>query len=180
MIIKLIKKVIRKLIFLINPVFYARRLGVDIGFNCRIATDKFGSEPYLIKIGNNCSITRGVTFVNHDGGVWIFRKDNENFDIFGKIVIGNNVYIGNETTILPGVTIGDNCVIGASSVVTKSIPSNTVAAGAPIRYICKTEEYFNKTKEKNINTKGKKDKKKIILENIDEKGIIKGELNPKK
>ena len=64
--------------------------------------------------------------------------------IVGDIVVGNNVYIGTRTTILPGVHIGDNTIIGAGSVVTKDIPSNVVAAGVPCRVIRSRDEYIQK------------------------------------
>lgn len=60
----------------------------------------------------------------------------KNADFFGRIQIGNNVFIGMRALILKGVTIGDNVVIGAGSVVTKKIPSNSVYAGIPARRIC--------------------------------------------
>ena len=57
-----------------------------------------------------------------------------------KVVIGKNVWIGAHATILPGVTIGDNCVIGAGAVVSKDIPSDCVAVGVPARVVKKIEE----------------------------------------
>lgn len=56
------------------------------------------------------------------------------------ITIGNNVWIGGSVTVLPGVTIGDNCTIGAGSVVTRDIPANSIAVGNPCRVIKKIEE----------------------------------------
>ena len=65
----------------------------------------------------------------------VFRKENPNFDFYGKILIGNNVNIGNDVVIMPGVRVVDNVVIGAQSVITKSIPSNIVVAGIPAKFI---------------------------------------------
>lgn len=107
----------------------------------------FGSEPYLIHLHKNCRISLYVTFVNHDGGTWAFRNDNDKYrhvSKFGKIEVGEYSFIGANTTILPGVTIGDHCVIGAGSVVTKNIPAGMVAAGVPARVLCTTEEYAEK------------------------------------
>jgi acetyltransferase-like isoleucine patch superfamily enzyme len=172
---KLIKVFKGKVLFLINPIAYLRGLGVKIGDGCRIATANFGSEPYLIEIGNRCHITKGVKFINHDGGVWVFRDRADSFDVFGKIKIGNNVYIGNDCTLMPGVEIGNNCVIGASTIVTKSIPDNSVVAGVPARYICNIEDYYLRMRERNFNTKkmSNHQKKKYILSVIEEKGIKK-------
>lgn len=81
-----------------------RELGAHVGEGCEIFDGtKFGSEPYLITIGNNVRITEGVTFLNHDGGVWTLRKMGllEDADIFGQIKVGNNVHIGMNATICP-------------------------------------------------------------------------------
>jgi len=153
---------------------YARSIGVKIGKNCKTAIRAWGSEPFLIELGNHVHITSGVTFANHDGGVWVFREEIPNFDVFGKIKIGDNTYIGPESKILPGVTIGKNCVIGAGTIVTKCIPDNSVAAGNPVRIIRTTEEYKEKMIDLNLQTKtmGKKEKKSTLL-NITEKKLIK-------
>lgn len=60
---------------------------------------------------------------------------NKGLEFARPIIVGNNVWIGANVTVVPGVTIGDNCVIGAGSVVTKDIPDNTVAVGNPCKVI---------------------------------------------
>ena len=65
----------------------------------------------------------------------------------GHVTIGNNIYLGTNVVVLKGVTIGDNCVIGACSLVTKNIPANSVAAGVPCRVICSIDEYYRKRKQ---------------------------------
>jgi len=130
---------------------YEKFLGIKFGKNVRILHyPRFGSEPYLIEIGNNVTITRGVCFVTHDGGVTIFRKDYPGLNVFGKIKIGNNVFIGINTIILPGVTIGNNVVIGAGSLVNKNIPDNVVAAGVPVKIIKSIDDYKNSVLHKGI------------------------------
>ena len=127
-----------------NPVRYAKKIGVRIGQGCRllnIHSKTFGSEPYLITIGNHVTVTSGVRFINHDGGMWIFRQQEPDIELFGPIEIGNNVFLGMNTLILPNVTIGNDCVIGAGSIVTKSIPSGSVAVGTPARVIKSIKEY---------------------------------------
>jgi acetyltransferase-like isoleucine patch superfamily enzyme len=105
----------------------------------------FGSEPYLVFIGNHCEITAGVHFITHDGGTWIFRE-NKKFlgSKFGPIIIRDNCFIGLNSILLPNITIGPNSVVGAGSVVTKDIPENCVYAGNPAKFICKTDDYLKK------------------------------------
>lgn len=122
--------------------------GMKVGNNVRIMGGiNFGSEPYLIELGNDVTISFNVTFVNHDGGTWVFRdmKEYKNIIKYGKIRIGDRSFIGCNTIILPGVTIGSRCVVGAGSVVTKDIPNGKVVAGNPARVIMTTEEYAKKT-----------------------------------
>ena len=132
--------------------------GGKIGQNCEIYSSVlFGSEPYLIELGNNVRITEGVKFITHDGGLWTLRnmyEDMKKADFFGKITIKDNVHIGMNTVLMPGVPIGQNCVIGCGAVVTKDIPDNCVAVGVPAKVIESTEEYYSKKKAKVIMTKG--------------------------
>lgn len=131
--------------------------GGRCGRNCEIyASAVFGSEPYLIEIGNNVRITEGVKFITHDGGLWTLRnmyEDMKKADYFGKITVKDNVHIGMNAVIMPGVTIGENCVIGCGAVVTKDIPANTVAVGVPAKVIETIDEYYKKKKSKVIMTK---------------------------
>lgn len=171
----MIKNLFRLLRFFRNPVEYAIKLGVKVGDNNKISTYDFGSDPFLITIGNNCHITKKVKFITHDGGVWVFRKEIPDFDVFGAIKIEDNVYIGNGSIIMPGVTIGSNVVVGANSLVSKSVPSNTVVAGIPAKIVCTLEEYKLKMEPKNFKTKGLKgeERKRQILNLIATNGIEK-------
>ena len=109
----------------------------------------FGSEPYLITLGNNVRISSRVQFITHDGGTWAFRNfyDGEYSNIvkFGKIEVGAGTFIGAGSIIMPGVRIGHHAVIGAGSVVTKDIPAETVWAGTPAKQICTLREYAEKS-----------------------------------
>ena len=141
--------------------------GGVIGCGCEVQSQvEFGSEPYLISIGNHVRITQGVRFITHDGGVWTLRLEEglSDIDVFGPIKIGNNVHIGWNAIIMPNVTIGDNCVIAAGAVVTKNIPSNSVAAGVPARVVESIEEYRSKVLNKCVHTKhlSTREKKKYI------------------
>lgn len=135
---------------------YFRKKGISVGKNNRIFIRDLGTEPYLIKIGNHCSITAGVIFLTHDGGCWVFRDEIPELNIFGKIEVKDNCFIGIKSIILPNVTIGPNSVVGAGSVVTKDVPPNTVVAGVPAKIISPISEYKEKCMKrwKELNLKG--------------------------
>lgn len=164
--------VIRKIISLYRKHFYslekqAKIAGVNMGKHNFIASRFWSSEPYLITIGDYCGITAGVKLFTHGGGHAI-RHKYPDFDLFGKVSIGNYVYLGNNVLVMPGVTIGDNVLVAAGSVVTKSIPSGCVVAGNPAKFICTIEEYANRNLKYNTKTKGLDSKlKKEFLMNVD-------------
>ena len=144
-------------------------IGKDYYIHSRI---DFGSEPYLITIGDHVRITAGVRFVTHDGGVWSLRQTESfsNVDVIGPIRIGNNVHIGLNAIIMPNVTIGDNVVVGCGAVVTKDIPSNSVVAGVPARIIESLDDYAAKVQKKGVKTHllSQQEKKKYLLNKFKE------------
>lgn len=150
--VKAVKRTRRRILLSRDPVAYARSLGVRVGKNCRLLSVNFGSEPYLVTLGDHVSATL-TYFITHDGGIWVFRDRDPNIDTFSPIHVGSNVFIGLGTIILPGVTIGDNVVIGAGAVVTRDIPSNCVAAGVPARRIKSIEEYWSSFSGRTVPTK---------------------------
>lgn len=133
---------------------YLRTLGVQIGKNCNISKNaNFGSEPWLIRIGNDVRITKGVEFITHDGGLWTLRKKgliSEEEVIYGAISVGDNCNISWNVIIMPGVNIGKNSIIGAGAVVTKTIPEGVIFAGVPARFIETIEEYYLKIKDNTV------------------------------
>lgn len=158
----------RKIIFRGDDAGFCRYLGAKVGVRTLIKTrpsEMLGSEPYLVEIGDHVEITSGVRFITHDGGVWVLRDGHPDVDVFGKIVIGNNVFIGFNAIVMPGVVVGDNCVIGAGSVVTKSVPSDSVVAGVPARVIRSLSEYKASSLAKSLATKrlSPDEKKRFLL-----------------
>lgn len=132
-----------------------KNVGVDkdstpqiiIGRDCIFGEYNHITSSNKILIGDNLLTGRWVTITDNSHGKtdWQTLQQPPRFrDIVsnGPVIIGNNVWIGDKSTILPGVTIGDGVVIGANSVVTKDIPSNCIAFGNPIR-ILKRESYEN-------------------------------------
>ncbi len=102
---------------------------VFVGSGTRISSHTFVCEG--VEIGEKCFIAHGVMFINDT----FDSKGIQNWN-FKKTVIGNNVRIGSNATILP-VKIGNNAVIGAGSVVTKDVPDNVVVAGNPAKEVVK-------------------------------------------
>ncbi|MBE7100540.1 MAG: acyltransferase [Clostridiales bacterium] len=122
-----------------------------MGEGCRIyGVVSWGTEPWIITLGNNVHLTNNIRFINHDGGTLLFRDRVPDLEITKPITIGNNVYIGNNVLILPGVNIGNDVIIGAGAVVTRDIPDNSVAVGVPARVIKTADEYFEKIQKESL------------------------------
>ena len=109
-------------------------LGENLGINkySRIVAHE------RIEIGNNVTVGQFVTILDHDHR-YIFSGKNMELDgyITAPVRIGNNVWIADKCTILKGVTIGDNVVIGANTLVNKNIPNNVIVGGVPFKILKK-------------------------------------------
>lgn len=131
----------------LNPVKFAIKIGVNFSNpnNVHIYGNIYwGTEPWLISIGNNVHLTDGIRFETHDGGTLLYRNRIPDLEITKPIVLGDDVYIGNQVIIMPGVSIGSDVIIGAGSIVTKDVPNHSVVAGVPAKHIKTTEEYLQK------------------------------------
>ena len=139
--------------------------GLKIGKETHIFSEIGGGEPYLISIGSHTTISSGVSLLTHDASIGTLKNRQEYSDIIGRIVIGNNVFIGKNSIILYGVTIGNDCVVAAGSVVTKNVPDGIVVGGNPAKYICMTRDYINKCNDNKLSLHGLnyKERKKAIL-----------------
>lgn len=141
----------------------------NIGRYCSfVGTPNFGSEPYLVTIGDKTTVSFDVAFVTHDAATRVLRNlpgRNPETVIYGPIKVGRNCFIGCRSVILPNVTIGDNTIIGAGSIVNKDIPSGVVAAGVPCKVICTIEEYEKKHKDEFLYmvSMPREEKKKFLL-----------------
>ena len=122
------------------------RRGLKIGKNLKImhGTIIDDSHPWLIEIGDNVTLAPRVHILAHDAST----KNYLGYTKIGRVVIGDNVFIGADSVILPGVAIGNNVIIGANSTVTHSIPEGMVVVGCPAHVICSTEDYLNKERKR--------------------------------
>lgn len=142
-----------------NKIAYLRHCGVRIGRDCDIlnTVKNFGTEPWLIEIGQRVTLAEGVILYTHDGANRVFRDrlpDSSRWgNRFGTIRILDNCFIGANSIIMPDVQIGPNSIVGAGSVVTNHVPPQTVVAGVPARTICSLDEYIERYQSKMISIK---------------------------
>ena len=120
---------------LIEPNFYC-----DYGFNIHLGKNFYSNHNLVIldankvEFGNNVFIGPNCGFYT-SGHPLDYKTRNKGLEYAKPIKVGNNVWFGGNVCVLPGVTIGDNVVIGAGSVVNKDIPSNVIAVGNPCKVV---------------------------------------------
>lgn len=116
--------------------------GLEIGSNFSYGRNYFfdPAHCFLISIGDNVTLSTRVHILAHDAST----KRHIGYAKIGRVIIKNRVFIGANTTILPGVTVGENSIVGAGSVVSHDVEDNAVYAGVPARKICSLEEYLKK------------------------------------
>ena len=149
---------------------YLRKQGMKIGQHCHLETMSFSTEPYLIEIGDHVAIANGTVFITHDGGISCFRDECPGDDVFGKITIGNNVHIGINCTVLPNTEIGNNCIVGAGSVLRGRYPDDSVIVGNPAKVIMSinTQKFLYRVNPNRLHTEELSDpgKKPIVIKHF--------------
>lgn len=128
---------------------YLKSKGVYIGEGTYIQspfdTEIDCTRPSLVSIGKNCFINNYFEIHTHDWVTHVFLQSGRKFvNSSGRVTIGNNVAFGRHVMVLKGVNIGDNCFIGANSVVSKDIPANSIAVGCPAKVVMSLEDYYQK------------------------------------
>ena len=143
-----IKNVIKKMVYRLRADYTTEslvKLGLKVGNNFLrmegVILDP--SHCWLIEIGDNVIMAPRVHVLAHDASTC----NHLGYAKIGKVTIGDNVFIGASSVILPNVKIGANSIIGANSTVSKDIPDNVVAAGSPAKIICTLEEYIEKNRK---------------------------------
>ena len=148
---KIIKKGIKIINFLRRPgkvhcdVEALKKEGMIVGknFNVQNGCILDGARPWLIEIGDNVVLAPNVHILTHDTST----KKYGGYVHIGRVNIKDNVFIGASSVVLLGVTIGENSIIGAGSVVTKDVKPNSVYAGNPAKFICSIDDYIEKHAE---------------------------------
>jgi acetyltransferase-like isoleucine patch superfamily enzyme len=113
----------------------------SVGDHCYIETNVDITDPALVRMGNNVCLASACTLLGHDGSIGMLNHAyGLKLDAVGKVDIGSDVFIGYRAIILAGVTIGDKVIVGAGSVVTSDVPSNSVVHGVPARRVCSLDD----------------------------------------
>jgi acetyltransferase-like isoleucine patch superfamily enzyme len=129
------------------------RRGLSVGRELRLnGFPDFGTEPYLIRIGDRVEISGKVTFLTHDGATWVLPEGPNGRDLrkFGAIDIKDNCFIGHGSILMPGITVGPNAVVGAGAVVTRDVPEGTVVGGNPAKVIGSVDAFAVSAQKKSL------------------------------
>jgi maltose O-acetyltransferase len=121
--------------------------GLVLGKNVTIEYTAYIDDdfPYLVRIGDNCSISNHVRLLAHDATTFKFTNGHTRL---GKVELKDNCFIGERSIILPGVTIGPNVLVAAGSVVNRDIPPNSCVAGVPARVYARFDDLIEQHKRR--------------------------------
>lgn len=159
-----LKKALFLLPFVINKDGFSRgrylkkhNIMKSVGDNLFFQPRTIPSDSKMIQIGNNVVVAAGVKFINHDVMHHVFNnieKDSTDFTM-GCIEIGDNVFIGAYSIILPNVKIGNNSIIAAGSVVNKDVPNGSIVGGVPAKEIGDFDNIFARRKKNKVENEGR-------------------------
>lgn len=140
-----VRQLVKELVFRIRGAYTIEklvRMGLTVGknFNPQLGFDLDASHCWLITIGDNVTFGPGVRVLAHDASM----HGALGYTKIAPVTIGNNVFIGAGSVVLPGTRIGSNAIIGAGSVVTKDVPDGMVYAGNPACEICSVQDFLAK------------------------------------
>lgn len=132
---------------------YFRKYGMKIGKNVNICSNILTGEAYLVEIGDDVTIAGDVLLITHDNSISKVLKDKT--DLFGKISIGKNCFIGAGSIIMYGCSLADSIIVASGSVVTHSFSeSRIIIGGNPARKIGTCDEFVKKSRDKALNITG--------------------------
>jgi maltose O-acetyltransferase len=153
------------------------RRGLTLGRNVYISTSAIIDHEFcwLVTIGDDSIIAHNAIILCHDAS----SAKLTGLHKIGKVNIGSRAFIGASTVILPGVSIGNDVIVGAGSVVTNDIPDNCIAAGNPARVIESMPEFIEKFKNRQVNIKVL-NLKQQTLQSMETKRKIKNALTDNK
>lgn len=121
-----------------------RARGVTIGARCRVYSSNFSTEPFLVTLGDDVGVAGGVSFLTHDGAARLLEARRPKLQRFGRIVVGDRCFIGQNAIILPGTRIGSDCIVGASAVVHGDIADNSLVVGNPAQVVGRASLYLER------------------------------------
>lgn len=144
----MLRRILKKIVYRIRGEYtieQLKKMGLCVGenFNPQLGFELDPSHCWLIEIGDNVTFGPHVQVLAHDASTY----NTLGYTKIGRVWIGNNVFVGAGSIILPNVKIGDNTIVGAGSVITRDVPANVVCAGNPAKIISSMDEYVKKNKK---------------------------------
>jgi acetyltransferase-like isoleucine patch superfamily enzyme len=133
-------------------VFVKRHGGLyAIGEGCVIQANVTFTDPAYVRLGNNVHLT-GCTLFGHDGSVNMLTvATGKVLDRVGKVDVKDNVFIGHQAIIMPGVTVGPMAIVAAGSVVTRDVPEGSIVGGCPAKVIGRVSDYLARVETETMN-----------------------------